>query len=43
MGLIDKLKNREAAQKAASSNQTKRKIKNTIEEKISKNQITFIT
>ena len=31
MGLIDKLKNREAAQKAASSNQTKRKIKNTIE------------
>ena len=28
MGLIDKLKNREAAQKAASSNNTKRKTSN---------------
>ena len=32
MGLIDKLKNREAAQKAASFNKTKRKVKTSNED-----------
>jgi hypothetical protein len=32
MGLIDKLKSREAAQKAASSNKTKRKVKTSNED-----------
>jgi len=32
MGLIDKLKNREAAQKAASSNKTKSKVKTSNED-----------
>ena len=32
MGLIDKLKNREAAQKAALSNKTKRKVKTSNED-----------